>query len=148
MTMKGLLVIEDGDEYVEFARLFLADRFRVLVARNLAAAETCLTDDPGISALLIDLRFDRAPPETLTGDVGHTASTLFAGDLVRARRYLEDHQGALILAALRQAGHAQPAVFVHDFPPRRLDNLRRLYGRVDAVPTFDAAALRRALGDV
>ncbi len=144
--MKGLLVIEDGDEYVEFARLFLADRFTVSVARNLSAAEACLRDH-SVDALLIDLRFDRAPPDTLTGDVGHTATTLFAGDLVRARRYLEDHQGALILAALRLAGHVQPAVFVHDFPPRRLDNLRRLYGRVDAVPTFDAGALRRALGD-
>jgi len=143
--MKGLLVIEDGDEYVEFARLFLADDFQISVARSLDNAKARLSDG-NVDALLIDLRFDRAPPETLTGDVNETAATLFAGDLGRARRYLEDHQGALILAALREAGYLQPAVFVHDFPPRRLRNLKTLYGRVDAVPTFDAAALRRALG--
>jgi hypothetical protein len=37
-------------------------------------------------------------------------------------------------------------VFVHDFPPRRLANLRRLYGLVAAVPSFDAAAIVRELG--
>jgi len=52
----------------------------------------------------------------------------------------------LILGKLRAAGHKQPAVFVHEFPPRRLDNLRHLYGTVLALPGFDAAALRLALG--
>lgn len=73
------------------------------------------------------------------------AAQLFAGDRARAARYLKDQQGALILAELRRRGYNQPAVFVHDFPPRRLANLQRLYGRVEAVPTFDAAAIRRAL---
>jgi hypothetical protein len=58
---------------------------------------------------------------------------------------LQDQQGTLILAELRAAGFAQPALFVHDLPPRRLANLRRLYGAVDAVPALDAAAIRRAL---
>jgi hypothetical protein len=46
---------------------------------------------------------------------------------------------------LRAAGHHQRAVFLHDFPPRRLHNLRRLYGDVVAVDAFDAQALKRAL---
>ena len=143
--MKRLLVIEDGTEYVEFARLFLGGDFAVRAATSAAEALATLAAE-GADALLIDLRFDRAPAEALAGDLDDTARRLFAGDRERALRYLQDHQGTFILAALRAAGHRQPAVFVHDFAPRRLENLRRLYGAVDAVPGFDAAALRRALG--
>jgi len=143
--MKRLLVIEDGDEYTEFARVFLARDFEVRTARSAAESLAAIAAEV-IDVLLIDLRFDRAPPESLTGDVEETARRLFAGDRDRALRYLQDQQGSLILAAMRTAGHMQPAVFVHDFAPRRLANLRRMYGRVDAVPDFDVEALRRALG--
>ena len=51
-----------------------------------------------------------------------------------------------MLAELRRAGYNQPAIFVHDFAPRKLDNLRRLYGEVLAAPSFDAAFIRGALG--
>jgi CheY-like chemotaxis protein len=142
--MKRLLVIEDGDEYVAFARVFLRE-FAVEAAQSAAAALAALAAR-GADALLIDLRFDRAPAHVLVGDVDGTAARLFAGDRARATRYLADQQGTLILAALRAAGHAQPALFVHDFPPRRLANLQRLYGAVDAVPSLDAAAIQRALG--
>ncbi|MDB4965645.1 MAG: hypothetical protein JWN44_1334 [Myxococcales bacterium] len=141
--MKRLLVIEDGDEYVEFARVFLRD-FVIAAAQSAAAALAALGEN-GADALLIDLRFDRAPAEALVGDVGATAARLFAGDELRARRYLADQQGTLILAALRSAGFEQPALFVHDFPPRRMANLQKLYGAVDAVPSLDAGAIRRAL---
>lgn len=137
-------MIEDGDEYEEFARLFLADRYEVVPARSateaLAAMET-----PGADAMLIDLRFERADEADLLGDADEMAARLFAGDRARAARWLKEQQGTLILGALRDAGHAQPAVFVHDFPARRLANLRALYGRVGAVPSFDAQAIVRAL---
>jgi hypothetical protein len=142
--MKRLLVIEDGDEYFEFARVFLRD-FSPIAARSARAALDVLGGG-GADVLLIDLRFDRAPADTLVGDVDDTAARLFGGDRARAARWVADQQGTLILAALRAAGHAQPALFVHDFPPRRLANLRALYGAVDAVPALDAAAIRRALG--
>lgn len=138
-----LLIIEDGAEYAEFARLFLAE-YEVLRARSCAEAHEVLRE-AGAEALLIDLRFDRAPAEVLVGDLAQTAARLFAGDRERALRYLEEQQGTLILAELRARGHHQPALFIHDFPRRRIDNLRRLYGAVDAVPSFDAAVLRRAL---
>jgi CheY-like chemotaxis protein len=142
---RSLLVVEDGHEYEEFARLFLADAFRVEACRSgdeaLAAARRAPPD-----ALLLDLRFERAPAETLLGDVEGTAARLFAGDRTRALRYLKEQQGALVLAHLREAGIDAPAVFVHDFPARRLENLRKLYGRVEAVPTFDASRIRAALG--
>jgi hypothetical protein len=143
--VKRLLVIEDGDEYVQFARIFLPD-FAVAAAQSAAAALDDLRT-PGADALLVDLRFDRAPAAALVGDLLATATRLFAGDTARALRYLQDQQGTLILAAIRAAGFAQPALFVHDFGPRRLDNLRRLYGAVDAVAALDAALIRRALAD-
>lgn len=141
--MALLLVIEDGDEYEEFARLFLADRFVVVTAHT--AREALEVAARGVEAMLIDLRFERARDEDLIGDVAGTAARLFAGDTARAARWLKEQQGTLILAALRDAGHAQPAVFVHDFPPRRLANLAKLYGKVSAVPSFDAAAIVREL---
>jgi hypothetical protein len=143
--MRRLLVIEDGAEYVEFARVFLRD-LEIEAAQSAATALAALRAR-GADALLIDLRFDRAPAAALVGDVAATAARLFAGDAARALRYLQDEQGTLILAELRAAGFAQPALFVHDFTPRRLANLRRLYGAVDAVPALDAATIRRVLGE-
>lgn len=142
--MRRILIIEDGDEYREFAELFLGSEFLLRQVRSGTAALSVLGAEP-IDALLIDLRFDRATEASLCGDIEAVAGQLFAGDRARAARYLKDQQGALILAEVRRAGHHQPAVFVHDFPPRRLVNLQKLYGRVEAVPTFDAAAIRRAL---
>jgi len=143
--MKRLLVIEDGTEYVEFARLFLAADFEIDAAATAKDALGVL-GARAVDALLIDLRFERAAPETLVGDVTATAARLFGGDRARALRYLKDQQGALILGEVRAAGFAQRAVFIHDLPPRRLQNLRQLYGEVAAIPSFDAAALRAALG--
>lgn len=140
-----LLVIEDGSEYTEFARLYLADAFAIATARSAAEALAALAPPGGADALLVDLRFDRAPVNVLVGDVEATARRLFGGDRERALRHLQDEQGTLILSALRSAGHTQRAVFVTDLPPRRLENLRRLYGDVHAVPSFDAAAIRRLL---
>lgn len=142
--MKHLLVIEDGNEYADFARLFLP-AFMVHQTQT-AAATFALLGRTRVAALLIDLRFDRTPTEALLGDVAATAARLFGGNQGRALRYLQDQQGVLILAELRSRGHHQPAVFIHDFPDRRLGNLQKLYGAVFAVPTFDAAAINRALG--
>lgn len=141
--MGRLLVIEDGGEYEEFARLFLAERWDIVAAHSADEALAAMEDDA--EAMLIDLRFERASKDTLIGDVQGMAERLFAGDEARAARWLKEQQGTLILGALREAGHHQPAVFVHDFPPRRLMNLRKLYGKVGAVRAFDAAAIVRAL---
>lgn len=143
--MIRVLVIEDGTEYAEFARLFLGADVAVSAAQSAAEARQALRGQ-AVDTLLIDLRFDRASPDVLIGDVDGTARRLFAGDRARSLRHLQDQQGVLILADLRADGHQQPAVFVHEFSERRLGNLRRLYGDVRAVPVFDAAALRLALG--
>ncbi|AKF07982.1 response regulator [Sandaracinus amylolyticus] len=140
-----ILLIEDGQEYEEFARLFLADACDIAAAHS-ASEALSRAAETRFDAFLVDLRFERAPQEALVGDLEDTARRLFGGDRARALRWLKDQQGTLVLAELRRAGHAQPALFVHDFPAQRLANLRRLYGDVRAVPGFDAAAIREALG--
>jgi len=145
MAMKRLLVIEDGHEYEEFARLFLGEAFTIVGCHSAeeAVAEIARAQP---DAILLDLRFDRTPTEALTGSVEDTAQRLFAGNMDRALRYIREQQGALVLSRVREAGCDAPAVFVHDFPKRRLSNLRRMYGAVEAVPSFDAAAILVALG--
>lgn len=144
-TVATLLVIEDGDEYEEFARLFLASRYDEV--RPARSCEEALAQAAGADAMLIDLRFERAEASVLVGDLAGAARR-FGGDEVRAARWLKEQQGTLILGALREAGHDQPAVFVHDFPERRLQNLARLYGRVGAVPSFDAARILAVLEEL
>lgn len=139
-----LLVIEDGSEYEEFARLFLAERFEIRGAHT-AVEALAVARGATVVAMLVDLRFERARSEDLVGDVAHVAGRMFGGDHARALRWLKDQQGTLVLGELRKAGFAQRAVFVHDFAPERLANLRKLYGDVDAVPTFDAPAIKNAL---
>ncbi len=145
--MTRVLLIEDGREYEEFARLFLDGGCEIEAVHSGAEALGRAAASP-FDVFLVDLRFERTAEEALLGDVEEVARRSFAGDRGRALRWLKDQQGTLVLAALRAAGHRQPAVFVHDFPKARLENLRRLYGEVRAVPGFDAAALRRALGVV
>lgn len=139
-----LLLIEDGTEYEEFARLFLSPACEIHAARSAREALE-MAESLAPEAFLIDLRFERAAPADLVGDLDDTAARMFAGDRTRALRWLKDQQGTLVLAKLREAGFSQRAVFVHDFPARRLENLRRLYGDVGAVPGFDAAAILSAL---
>jgi CheY-like chemotaxis protein len=91
--------------------------------------------------LFLDMRFDRVQPAQLLGDLAATADR-FNGDPLRARQFLEEHQGTYILAAIRAAGHTLPAVFSHDFDgePRRWANLVKLYAPVSYLPDNASAA--------
>ena len=141
---RRLLIVEDGHEYEEFAGLFLADAYELRAAHSAAEArEVAASWAPHVC--LLDLRFERTAPEALEGDVEGLASRRFGGDRGRALRHLQDQQGTIVLARLREQGWDGRALFVHDFPARRLANLRRLYGDVRAIPRFDAAAMREAL---
>ena len=140
--MKRLLVIEDGDEYTSFVEALLADDVLADTART---GEEALAKAAAAAVLLVDLRFDRVAGPALLGELGDVAQGLFGGDRARAARHLQDQQGLYILRALRERGHRQRAIFVHDFSPRRLANLRAMYGDVEAVPGFDAAAIRALL---
>ena len=144
-NMKSIIVIEDGDEYEKFARLFLSDVCEIRAAHS-SKESMALLDQKPTDAFLIDLRFDRASRDQLVGGIEETAERLFSGDLASSLTYLKDNQGTLVLSKLRENGHHQRAVFVHEFAPPVLANLKRLYGEVVAVPSFDASAIRNALG--
>jgi CheY-like chemotaxis protein len=140
-----VLIVEDGDEYAEFVRAFLAADCDVLTAGS-AAAALQLLDEKNVDLLLLDLRFERAPLNALVGDAASLQRRLFNDDAARTQRHLAEQQGTFILQALRRAGHAQPALFVQDFSPRRLHNLQQLYGEVWALRDFDAEKMRTLFG--
>ncbi len=144
-----VLVVEDGHEYITNLQRFLSDEFAFSRAGDGAEALRLLAAR-NFDAIFLDMRFDRA--DVLLGDLDALIER-FAGDHDRARRFLEDHQGTYVLAALRQAGFDQPALFSHDFDaaPRRFQNLQRRYGPlsylVDAAgPSEIRAALRELVG--
>ena len=139
--MTTLLVVEDGREYLEFFQLFLKDDYSYRHAQSGRAAMSILDED-GIDMIVLDMRFDRTDESDLLGDEARVADDYFGGDRSRAQRYIKENQGTMILAALREESYTRPVLFVHDMPPKKLENLRALYGRIYVVPRFDAAAIR------
>ncbi len=146
MTRSRILVIEDGHEYVENLTRFLSDAFDFERAGGGAAALERLAAG-GVAAIFLDMRFDRVPAGALLGDLAGLAER-FNGDPARARRFLEDNQGTYILAAIRQAGHRQTAIFSYDFDgePRRWRRLRGAHGPVEYLnDSASPEEIRRAL---
>jgi len=139
-----VLVVEDGHEYITNLQRFLGDDFAFTRAGDGEAALDRLAAEPYAAAFL-DMRFDRA--ERLLGDLDELVDR-FAGDRARARRFLEDHQGTYILAALRQSGHLLPVLFSYDFDgePRRFRNLATRWGDLAYLSdTAGPAEIRAAL---
>jgi len=130
----SVLVVEDGEEYIRNLRRFLPEHFELERAGSGAEALAALSRR-SFGVIFLDMRFDRVPPEALLGDLEQVADR-FNGDLDRALRFLEDNQGAYVLAALRDAGCTLPVVFSHDFTdnPRRWTNLERRYTPLDYLP--------------
>jgi len=116
-----VLVIEDGHEYSATLTRFLPDFTFVRAGSGQAALELL---GQGFDVVFLDMRFDRVPREALLGDHAAVAERV-DGDQDRAWRFLEDNQGAYILAALREEGHGVPVVFSYDFDgePRRWKHL-------------------------
>ena len=123
--MERVLVVEDGFEYIHNLTRFLGGDFEFVRAGDGFEALEQLSVG-GFSALFLDMKFDRA--DRLLGDVG-ALERRFAGDATRAKRFLENNQGAYVLAAIRDASHRIPVVFSYDFDsePRRFRNLVRRY---------------------
>lgn len=149
MDRLTVLVIEDGEEYMANLGRFCSEGFNFARAGDGREALEALRRGP-FDLLFLDMRFDRVQAPQLLGDLAATTER-FNGDPLRARQFLEEHQGTYILAAIREAGHRQPAVFSHDFDgePRRWANLVRLYAPVHYLPDNASGAdirdvLRRA----
>lgn len=140
-----VLIVEDGYEYLETFTRFAADQFALDRAGDGAEALARVAAEP-FDCLFLDMRFDRIEPGRLLGDLAETAER-FNGDPVRATRFLEENQGVYVLAALRGAGCALPAVFSHDFSgePRRWAALERKYGPVAWLPDNASPAQVKAL---
>lgn len=142
--MRRVLVVEDGHEYVTNLERFLGEGFEFVRAGSGEEALALLGSAPW-DVVFLDMRFDRA--DRLLGDLGELVDR-FAGDADRARRFLEDNQGAYVLAAVREAGHAVPVLFSYDFEgePLRFANLERRYAPLAFLPdTAGPAEVRAAL---
>lgn len=146
-----VLIIEDGDEYLENLTRF-APGPRYLQAHTGAQALQLLTTHE-VALIYLDMRFDRIDEKDLLGDRASVARSQ-GGDPGRAQRYLARNQGLFILEALRNAGHERlPVILAYDFSgePRRFEHLARLHPALTWVPdaiTPDEirARLRRLLG--
>ena len=146
--MIRVLIVEDGEEYSTTLARFL-DGFELVRAGDGHEALRRLAAERW-GVVFLDMRFDRVPASRLLGDLD-AATDRCNGDRERATRFLEDNQGAYVLAALREAGHDVPVVFSYDFEaePRRWKNLESRFAPLsylnsNAGPDQIRAALERA----
>lgn len=152
MREPSVLIIEDGDEYLENLSRFVPGP-TYLQARSASAALDRLSQ-AAVDVVYLDMRFDRIPREDLVGDHAE-ATRQHNGDPLRGWRYLENNQGLFILDALARAGHGQlPVILAYDFgrEPARRKHLQRRYPKLrwvpDAVtPTEIRATLLECLRD-
>ena len=146
-----VLIVEDGDEYLENLSRFVAGP-QYMQAHHGSAVLAALAAHP-VALIYLDMRFDRIDEHDLVGD-RERALQSHGGDAGRARRYLENNQGLFILEALRAHGHGQlPVILAYDFSTEasRFAHLQRLHPALTWVPDAIApgeirARLERVLG--
>lgn len=142
------LIVEDGDEYLEFFERHLRG-YRLLQAHDAAGTWDKLRSFQ-VDVIVMDLRFDRIERDRLIGDVLDISRTRFGQDtdLSEAWSYMADNQGYFIIKELRSKGYDEPVLIIEQLSPRRAENLRRLYGHITVVPEFDPKLIHRALIDM
>ena len=122
-----VLVIEDGDEYLDnLAQFVLGPSYLQAHTGDEALG---ILESSAVDIIYLDMRFDRIPHADLMGDHDQVTRE-HNGDPNRAWKYLANNQGLYILAALKRAGFANlPVIIAYDFSkePRRFDNLKRQY---------------------
>ena len=126
MTLRVVLVVEDGTEYVDaFRRLAAEDAdVELLHASDAAAARELLTGRK-VDAVFLDVVFDRTPPEKLIGDRG------------RGIEHLARNQGFYVLAELAPLlPPGRPVLLAHDFA----NQAARLAALREKVPGLDGVA--------
>jgi CheY-like chemotaxis protein len=129
-----VLIVEDGDEYLENLTRF-APGPRYVQAHTGAEALACLGAQ-AVDLVYLDMRFDRIDERDLLGDRAAVERS-HGGDPARALRYLARHQGLFILEALRVHGHAHlPVILAYDFSTelRRFEHLSRMHPSLTWVP--------------
>lgn len=138
-----LLVVEDGTEYTDAFRALAgndAGGSVEMVRAGDAAEAVRVLRERRVDGVLLDVVFDRTPPDRLAGDL-EAEIRRFGGDRRRAERHLAENQGFYLfteLALLLPDG--VPVVIAYDFSaePERLAALRRkrapLSGVADGTP--------------
>ena len=144
-----VLVIEDGDEYLEVLQRFVPG----FVYRQVHSGPEALTAlSTGEADLIyLDMCFDRIDRALLLGD--HAAQFQRLGrDAERAWRFLERNQGMFILDALKSARLDDiPILLSHDFSqqPQRWAHLSATYPNLswisDTVTPGDISTKLKAL---
>jgi ActR/RegA family two-component response regulator len=130
---QNVLIVEDGDEYLENIRRF-APGPNYLQAHSGSEALALLAAHE-IALVVLDMRFDRVPVSTLLGDIDKACRD--HGSVEKAYRHLAHNQGLYILAALREHGHAElPVILAYDFTrePRRFSHLARMHPSLTWLP--------------
>jgi hypothetical protein len=129
-----VLVVEDGYEYFETFCRFLGEEFDWVRAGNAAEGKQLLLST-AFDAVILDMCFDRIPEGDLLGDLNEAAER-FNGDRPRGLRFLQEHQGNYILAAIREGGFAGPIIVSYDFDdePRRWRHLSERYPPLAYLP--------------
>ena len=131
--MTTILIIEDGNEYLENLEQFVSGP-RYLQAHDGATAVACLAD-ASVDLIYLDMRFDRIERGELVGDHAQVTQEC-NGDPGRAWRFLQNNQGLFILDYLAENGHAGiPVILAYDFSrePKRVAHLRSRHPRMEWV---------------
>jgi len=129
-----VLIIEDGDEYLENLSRFVGG-YTYLQAHTASEAIEILATE-AVDLVYLDMRFDRIAVEELTGDLEH-AIRIHNGDETRGLRYLQNNQGLYILTALKEKGlDTLPVIVAYDFSRevQRYNNLASRFPNLHWVP--------------
>ena len=108
-----VLIIEDGDEYLEsLSRFVIGPQYAQV--RCAAEALQWLRQEHA-DVIYLDMRFDRLERSRLLGDV-QDAVRRHNGNSERGYRYLANNQGLFILEELRRHGYGHvPVILAYDF---------------------------------
>lgn len=129
-----ILIVEDGDEYLQNLSRFVAGPRYLQV--HCGADATAMLEREAIDVIYLDMRFDRIDRTFLLGDIVRTTAQ-HGGSKERAYRHLANHQGLFILDAVRQAGFGDtPVVLAYDFSreQKRFAHLSRMHRSLTWVP--------------
>ncbi len=125
--MLKVLIVEDGDEYIDNLSRFVSGPQYVQAKNGRDAVK--IVKSYTIDIIYLDMRFDRIANCDLLGD--HVKATKeHNGDPLRALKFIQNNQGLFILEHFRNNGLASiPVILAYDFSRevRRFEYLKRIH---------------------